>query len=336
MKHIVNVVVLIAVVTVVVAVGLNSLNLLPPLASEEGAYVDRLFGMHLQVIAFLFALIIVFMLYSLVAFRRKPGEEGDGAHIHGNTTLEIVWTLVPLGIVLYFSALGTQYLREITASSPDEMVVEVTASQFSWRFAYPEFGISSTELNLPRGRQVLFRITSLDVIHSFWVPEFRIKQDAVPGQIKPLRVTPTKVDQYIVRCAEMCGSQHFSMLATVNVMEPVDFEAWVAEQTAPAVELTPVERGAKAYELQGCQACHSVDGSQGVGPTWLGIFGSEEALADGTTVTVDEAYVRDSIIKPNDQIVAGFAPNLMPPTYGDVLTAEEIDDLIVFIKSLSN
>ena len=334
MKHIINVVILIAVVAVVVGLGLNNLDLLPPLASAEGLLVDRLFSLHLQVIAFLFALIMVFMLYSVVVFRRKPGDEEDGPHVHGNTTLEIVWTIAPLIVVVYFSALGANYYWDITAENPDELVVEVIGSQFSWRFDYPESGISSAELNLPNDRPVLFEITSIDVIHSFWVPEFRIKQDAVPGMVQPLRVTPTQVGQYRLRCAELCGLQHSTMYAEVNVMEPGDFENWLAGQSAPSDD--PVERGAKLSEVQGCIACHSLDGSVGVGPSWAGVFGSEESLDDGTTVTVDEEYLRQSILDPNSQIVSGFNPNLMPPSYGDILTPEDIDDLIAFIKSLGN
>ncbi|MFQ5611038.1 MAG: cytochrome c oxidase subunit II [Anaerolineae bacterium] len=335
-RHLFAVSILILVVTAVSIAWLQGITLLPAQASAEAVTIDWLFGWHLRVIAFLFALVVVFMVYSLVVFRRKPGETGDGAFFHGHTGLEIAWTIVPLVVVLYFGYLGARTLGEITAPGPDEMVVEVRGAQWSWRFDYPESGISSTELNLPRGRQILLKLTSIDVIHSFWVPEFRVKQDAVPGLVTDLRVTPTQVGAFTLRCAELCGRDHATMLAPVNVMEPADFEAWVEAQTAPATELTPAEAGEKVAELQGCTACHSVDGTAGVGPTWQGLFGREESLADGSTVTVDEAYLRESIVAPNDDIVAGFAPNLMPSTFGNVLTAEEIDNLIAYIKSLSN
>ena len=332
MKHFVAVAVLVAVVTALVTFGLQHIQLVPPVASAEGMLIDRLFGLHVRVIAFLFALIVVFVLYSVVVFRRKPGETGDGLHIHGNTTLEIVWTLIPLGTVLYFGFLGAQQLAEITANSPDEMVVEVTGQQFAWRFDYPDYGISSTELNLPRGRQVVFHLTSTDVIHSFWVPEFRVKQDAVPGMTTTLRVTPTEVGHYKLRCAELCGTGHAYMLADVNVMEPEDFEAWVAAETAPA-ELAGPEYGAQLAELQGCLSCHTTDGSPLVGPTWLGLYGSEETLEDGTTILVDDEYLRRSILDPAAQIVQGF-PNVMPPTYQDALSEEEVQALIEYIESL--
>lgn len=335
-RHLFIVSVLIVAVSAVAIGLLQPARLLPVAASAEAGPIDWLLGWHLRIIAILFVLVVVFMVYSIVVFRRKPGETGDGAYFHGHTTLEIVWTVVPLAIVLYFAYLGARSLGEITAPDPAEMVVEVTGRQWSWRFDYPEYGISSTELTLPRGRQVLLKLTSLDVIHSFWVPEFRVKQDAVPGQTTTLRVTPTQTGVYKLRCAELCGRDHSTMLADVNVLEPADFEAWVATETAPAAALSPAEAGAKVAELQGCRACHTVDGSQGVGPTWQGLFGREESLADGTTVVVDEEYLRNSIVDPNAQVVAGFAPNVMPSTYGTVLTAEDIEALIAYIQSLSN
>jgi cytochrome c oxidase subunit 2 len=332
MKHFIIVAVLVAIVTLLVIFGLNRIQLLPMLASEEGIPIDNLFGLHIIVIAFLFALIVVFMLYSIVAFRRKPGEEGDGAHLLGNTRLEIVWTIAPLATVLFFSFLGARALGIVTAAEPNELAVDVTAAQFSWRFDYPDYGITSADLNLPLGRQAVFNITSEDVIHDFWVVEFRVKQDAVPGQVHSLRVTPTHVGQYKIRCAELCGTGHAYMLADVNVMEPADFEAWVAEQLAPS-ELSGVELGVEIAQLQGCIGCHSTDGSQLVGPTWLGLYGSEEALEDGTNVTVDDAYITKSILDPAIQITEGF-PNVMPATYQDTLSEEDIDALIEYIKSL--
>ena len=335
MKHMINVIVLIAVVTIVMAALLGAVNLLPVQASAEGAVIDWLFGMHIQVIAFLFALVMVFMLYSVIVFRRKPGETGDGVYTHGNTTLEIVWTIMPLAIVLYFGYLGAITLTDITSPGPDELVVEVSSLQWSWRFDYPEAGISSTTLNLPKNRTTLLKLTSNDVIHSFWVPEFRVKQDAVPGMVKELRITPVEQGAYKVRCAELCGLNHAYMLADVNVMTDEDFENWLTQQEQLAAVTDPAERGARIAELNGCLACHTIDGSQSVGPTWLGVYGTEERLDDGATVTVDDQYIRESIIDPEAQIVEGFLPNLMPSTFEQILSEEEIDDLIEYIKSLS-
>ncbi len=340
MKHIVAVVVLIVIVTIGLATWLNNTVLLPPLASAEGVPIDWLFGLHIQIIAFLFALIMVFMFYSIVVFRRKKGDTEDGAFIHGNAALEIVWTIAPLVIVLYFGYLGLVTLNDITSPGRDELLVEVSSRQWSWSFHYPEYGengIGSTTLNLPQGRTVLLKLSSLDVIHDFWVPEFRVKQDAVPGMIKELRVSPTKIGAYKIRCAELCGLDHSTMYAAVNVMSSDDFEGWIRhelDEIAKAEAGPAIERGKRVAELMGCQDCHSLDGSESKGPTWLGLYGQEETLSDGSTVMVDDEYLRQSILEPGSQIVEGYG-NTMPPGFGDELSPEEIADLIEYVESFS-
>ncbi|MCH2540539.1 MAG: cytochrome c oxidase subunit II [Anaerolineales bacterium] len=336
MKHFIVVTVMIALVTVALDAVLEASSLLPPLASVQGIIIDWLFGFHLKLIVFLFALVIVFMVYSIVVFRRKAGERGDGMHIHGNTTLEIVWTVVPTIVVVYVGYLGIVTLRDVTASSPDEMVVEVTSTQWKWTFDYPEQGITSNDLVLPVNRAVRFDVTATDVIHSLWVPEFRVKQDAVPGAINVLRVTPNVIGDYKVRSAELCGVGHAVMLADVRVLSHLDFEEWVETETERLAALdTPEARGEHLYMTQGCQACHSLDGTVVVGPSWKNIFGSMESLDDGSAVSVDEAYIRNSILNPGDQIVEGFQ-NVMPTNFGEILSEQDVDDLIAFIRTLQD
>jgi cytochrome c oxidase subunit 2 len=327
---------LVIVVAALLIVGLNALDLVPTLASEEGAFVDVMFRAQVYVIAFIFSLIVVFMLYSVVVFRRKPGDTTDGAYIKGNVPLEIAWTIIPLIVVMGFGVWGASHLSEITAADSDELLVNVTGFQFGWSFEYPEYGVTSSDLYLPRGRQVHFEITSRDVIHSFWVPEFRIKQDAVPGQWTTLRVTPSEVGDFRIRCAEMCGYAHSAMYAPVVVVEPADFEAWLQGQEVEVPssgEGSLVEKGQKMASEQGCLSCHSTDGSQLVGPTWSGLFGSQRQLEDGSTVVADEDYLRKSILDPEAQVVAGY-PMIMPNAY-DFLAQEDIDAVIAYIESLS-
>lgn len=337
MKHFIIASVLVIVVTVLVILGLNAVDLVPNLASAEGEFVDLMFNAQIYVIAFIFSLIIVLMLYSVIVFRRKPGDTSDGPHIKGNTPLEIAWTVIPLIIVMGFGIWGAGHLSEITAGDPDELVVEVTGFQFGWRFDYPDYGVSSSELYLPLDRQALFRITSTDVIHSFWVPEFRIKQDAVPGRWTELRVTPTEAGDFRIRCAELCGYSHAAMYAPVVVVEADEFETWLAGQeieVKPPEEMTPVERGAALVAQQPCLGCHSVDGSELVGPTWLGLFGSERGMEDGSSVVADEAYLRESILNPAAHVVGGF-PNIMP-VYEGALSDEDVAAIIEYIKSLTD
>ncbi len=334
MKHFIFVAILVAILTVVVGFGLDAIGLMPELASLQGVVIDQLFRMHIWVISFLFALIIGFMLYSIVIFRRKKGEEGEGDHFEGNTGLEIAWTIVPLGIVLYFAFLGSTALAETRRADPNAQNITVVGQQWSWRFEYTDYGFSSDELRLPIDQQALLLLKSADVIHSFWVPEFRVKQDALPGDgmERELRVTPTKLGTYKLRCAELCGTQHAYMLADVIVMEPDQFDEWVEDQLA-SVSDDPVERGEVWYGQYGCQACHSIDGSDRVGPSWFGLYGKEETLADGTTLVVDDLYLHESIVEPQAKVVQGFETVLMPPT-GQSMTDQQIQDVIEFIKSL--
>ncbi len=345
-KHLLAVVGLIVVSSVALFFVLNAIYQRPPAASAEAVPIDTLMTAHFILISFLFALVMVFVLYSLYVFRRRGDDDGEGDHFHGHTGLEVVWTILPLATVIFFGVWGAQVLAEITREEPDEMVVHVVGQQWSWLFEYPEAGdLRSLELVLPKDQVIRLQMDSLDVIHSFWVPEFRVKQDLVPGQTTELRITPTDVGEYSLVCAEICGEQHSLMVAKVRVLEPADFDAWVQEQQSAVLPDDPAERGAIWFEQFGCNACHSTDGSALVGPTWLGLWGSEHTLEDGSTVVVDEEYFRHSILEPNAQIHTGFQPNLMPQNFGDRIAEEQgkldpgidvINDLIEFAKTLEN
>ncbi len=330
MKHLAVASVLVVAVTVVTVTFLESIDLLPVVASIEGEVADRLFSYQMYVISFLFALVAVFMVYSAVVFRRRSGDDGDGLYVRGNTTLEVTWTVIPVGVVLYFAVLSTEYLLDVTSPPEDPVVVNVTGSQWSWRFEYPAADVTSPELVLPVDRPAMLRITATDVIHSFWVPEFRLKQDAVPGLVRNLRITPNRLGEYKVRCAEICGAGHAFMVADARVVPAADFEAWLTSHGATD---DPVARGKRTAELAGCVACHSTDGKRIVGPTWLGLYGKEEALADGTTVTADDDYLIESILDPGASLVDGF-DNVMPATFADSLSDEDVADLVAYIRSL--
>jgi cytochrome c oxidase subunit II len=333
MRHFVVVGILVVVTTLLVYLGLNSANLMPLAASAQATPIDWMWNIELIFMSFFFALIVVPMAYSLIIFRRKKGDTSDAEHMEGNTKLEIAWTIVPLFIVTAFAYLGAVNLAETRRVDPDAIVVEVTGIQWSWKFDYPAYGVTSDELHLPVDHQVLLQMTSKDVIHSFWVPEFRVKQDLVPGRITELRITPTLSGNYMVRCAELCGTSHAYMEKPVVISSQADFDAWMAEQVALAQEAaaTPEGRGQALVAANGCAACHSVNGAQGIGPTWFGLFGHEVLFTDGTTVIADEAYLAESIHDPQAKIVDGFETQLMP-SYG--FTDEQIADIVAYIKTL--
>ncbi len=323
-------------------------SLTPTLASRQGESIDTLLRVVLILASVVFSLVISFFVYSLASFRRRPGEPEEGPPMEGSTSLEIAWTIIPLLIVIGLSTYSARILFDITASpNPErELEVKVTGFQWAWTFEYPEYGITSPELVLPVNRPVLFRLHATDVIHSFYVPEFRLKMDTIPGVENLIRIRPTALGEYKVRCAEMCGTGHAYMEAPVRIVDEAAFQEWLTKQAAlvpaPAVAgageasaptLTAAEAGRQYAQQFGCLACHSVDGTKLVGPTWKGLFGHEVTLEDGTIVVADEAYLRTSIVNPAAQIVRGY-PNVMPATYQDQLSQEQIQAIIEYIKSL--
>ncbi|MDH5507233.1 MAG: cytochrome c oxidase subunit II [Anaerolineae bacterium] len=335
MVHFIIVGVLVIISTYFVSQGLTNDWLLPEQASEQARIIDEVFGLHWTLISFFFSLIVVFMLYSIIVFRRKKGEEGDGVHFEGNTPLEIVWTIVPLIIVLYLAVTGAESLGKVEARTSDPLIVNVTGAQWDWSFEYVESGAVSDQLHLPVNRQVLLRLHSLDVIHSFWVPEFRVKQDVLPGGdefIRELRITPNKEGNYTVRCAELCGMEHSGMEADVVVESESAFEGWLVEQVCPYGEFACA--GLDVSIEKGCTACHSIDGTAKVGPTWVGLIGATIPLEDGSTIVGDVNYIRESILDPNAKVHEGFLADVMPKNFGEVLTDEQIDQIIALIESL--
>jgi len=333
MRHFVVVGILVIVVAVLTYVGLNAVGLMPVEASAQSVSIDWLWNWEIVAISFLFSLIVVPMAYSLIVFRRRKGETGDGEHIEGNSTLEIAWTIIPLFIVLIFAYMGAYSLGEIRRIDPNALVIKVKAQQFVWTFEYPEYGIISKELHLPVNRQVVLKMESADVIHSFWVPEFRVKQDVVPGRVTEYRITPTLIGNYKVRCSELCGASHAYMEGPVIVNSQADYTAWISDQSAIAAEAakTPEGQGKLLTVRNGCIGCHSVDGTKMTGPTWFQLYGSKVELADGTTVIADDAYITESILNSKAKEVAGFSPTVMPPY---ALTDEEISNIIAYFKTL--
>ncbi|RPJ52064.1 MAG: cytochrome c oxidase subunit II [Chloroflexi bacterium] len=337
MKHYVIAGGLTLIFTLILGYFLTAVGLMPVAASAQAVPVDQMISLQVWMIAFLFSLITVFIGYSVVVFRRKrAGRSGAPAAMSkGSNSLEVAWTLIPLAIVIFLSFIGARDLGQIRRAAPDALEVKVTAFQWGWAYEYPDTGVTSTTLYLPVNRQAHLLMTSRDVIHSFWVPEFRVKQDILPGQnlVKELRITPTLIGDYKVRCAEMCGGAHAYMEGPVKVVSQADFDAWVNEQTQ-AASANPADRGSALARNNGCVSCHSLDGAKGVGPTWKGLAGSQVTLADGSTVTADDAYLYDAIVDPNKQIHAGFPPGLMPQTYETQFNEQQIMDMVEFIKTL--
>lgn len=335
MKHFIIVGVLIVISTILLYLLFTMGGLLPTMASSQAITVDELFNLHFFLIAFLGSVILVFIGYSLVVFRSKPGDTTSGRFFKANNKLEVIWTLIPLAIVLALSYLGSVSLAETLRIDPQALEVKVTAFQWGWAFEYPSYGVTGTKLYLPVNKQVLLKMTSRDVIHSFWVPEFRVKQDILPGAnlVKTLRITPTKIGTYQLLCAELCGGAHAYMTAPVIVANQAEFDQWIAQEMS-ATTADPAERGQKLSQANGCVSCHSLDGSKSVGSTWKGMAGGERELVDGSKVFADDVYLLESIVKPNLKIVKGYPANVMPATFSNTLSEKQLSDIVAYMKTI--
>lgn len=241
-KHFAVVIVLIILTSIATYYLLSAIYTLPIAASAEAIPIDTLFDAHFLLIAILFSIIVVPMGVAFVVFRQKDDDdESEGDYFHGNTAIEIAWTVVPLGLVAFFAVWSIQILDTITAPADNEITVRAVGRQWSWFFVYPEHGdFISEELVLPVDQKIHLELESQDVLHSFWVPEFRVKQDLVPGRVLDLRVTPNLTGNYKIRCAEICGLNHSTMLADVRVVTRAEFDIWVAEQQASLPTSAPV------------------------------------------------------------------------------------------------
>lgn len=302
---------------------------MPRQSSTGAAEVDFGFNFALWVNYIFFAIVVVAMLYFVWKYRRRKDNE-IGAPTGHNTAIEIVWSVVPLAVLMGCFIIGFRGYLSLAVAPKDAYEIQVTAKKWSWTFAYPNGKISPGELHVPAGQPVRMVMSSVDVIHSFFVPEFRVKQDVVPGMYTSVWFEAHEPGEKVLFCTEFCGKDHSNMLATVVVHTPDDFQKWLeAGDNRP-----PAERGQALFAQYGCVACHTVDGTPkpGGGPTLKGSFGKQVALTGGATVTSDENYLRESILVPAAKVVNGFPP-IMPAFQGQ-MSDQQVNDLIAYIKTL--
>jgi cytochrome c oxidase subunit 2 len=308
----------------------SSSGFLPERASSVAEGVDHLFAFIFWLSAFFLALIVGLTILFVVRYRvraARPGPEASPAH---STRLEIFWSAVPLVLVMVIFAASTKVYLTMTGQEPgaDPVQVKVTARKWSWWFDHPG-GKGSKELHLVAGRPAELLLSSTDVIHSLYVPQFRLKQDAVPGRYTKMVLTPITAGTFPIVCAEFCGTNHSQMNATAVVHpDQASFDAWAKEGLEPALSL--VDQGKKVFDDKGCSACHSADGSPGVGPSVKGLWGRTEKLKGGVRVKVDENYLRESIVKPGAKVVDDY-DDIMPPI---PLEEREMLAVIAYLQSL--
>jgi cytochrome c oxidase subunit II len=302
--------------------------LFPESASTMAGRVDALYFFLLGLTAFFSLLIAGLIVYYAVKFRRRRPDQ-VGARIHGGMMLEITWTAIPLLIVMVIFVWGSSVYFAI-ARPPDETLnIYVVGKQWMWKFQHLDGQREINELHVPVGRAVKLITTSEDVIHDLFVPAFRVKADVLPGRYVNIWFQPTKPGRYHLFCAEYCGTQHSRMVGEVIVMDPPEYQAWLS---GGAPEGSLASAGAKLFADLACNTCHRPD-AQGRGPVLDGLFGKTVTLQNGEMVTVDEAYVRESILTPAAKITAGFQPIM--PTFQGLVTEDQLLQLVEYIKSLS-
>jgi cytochrome c oxidase subunit 2 len=302
------------------------------LASHD---VDAVFIFILAIAGFFFILTQGLLIYFAVRYRRKKGEQtAETPYITGNQALEVVWIVIPSLLLVAIFAYGLYVFVKMRTPLPGATEVQVTASQFQWSFKYPDGRTSVNELRLALGKPVKLVMTSRDVIHGFFIPGYRQKQDVLPGRYTYLWLLPKKTGTFDIFCSQYCGTGHSLMRANLIVMSQIDFQNWeqAEQKKVQAGTQSPADRGKGLFESSGCLGCHSTDGTTKVGPTLKGLYDSHVPLADGKSVEADEEYLRESIVDPNAKIVKGFQPIM--PSFKATLKDDDLAAIVAYLKTL--
>jgi cytochrome c oxidase subunit II len=308
---------------------MGTLSIFPEQASNFAPEVDNLYLYLIAVTVVFTAGIFAAVFYFAIRYRRRSETEIPAA-IHGSVLLEIAWSVIPFGLTMIMFGWGASIFFKESRPPDNASQIYIVAKQWMWKLQHPEGQREINELHLPVGRPVKFTMTSEDVIHSFFIPVFRTKQDVVPGRYSTVWLTPTKAGKYHLFCAEYCGTKHSGMIGWVYVMEPNEYQEWL---NGGASMGSMAEKGGKLFDDLACSNCHKQDGS-GRCPSLVGLYRKHVQLADGRVITADEAYIRESILQPDAKVVAGFQP--LMPTFQGLINEEGVVQLIEYIKSLSS
>lgn len=295
---------------------------LPEVGSVEGKRIDDVYWLTSIICLAIFTVVASVSLYTVIKFRAKPDDHEDGAPIHGNTVLEAVWTAVPAALVTViaiFSAVVLVKNDEVPSGTP---VIQVSAEQFEWNFTYPDLGVTTGVLRVKEGQKIELKMQSADVIHSFWVPQWRVKQDVVPGIETTIVVTPTRTGTFPLICTELCGLGHAVMRTSAVVLSAADYDKWVKAQKS-AAQAGGAEAGKQVFDNAGCGSCHTLAAAGATGQVGPDL---DKVLAG---LTAEE--IRTSIVDPNKEITPGFQPNVMPGNFGDTLSGEQLDALVEYL-----
>jgi len=311
----------------------NAQSFMPSKVTEIAHRVDNLYGFLLAASFISCAILIGGMIYFALKYKRKSNNDKT-AYITHDTRLEVLWSVIPLIIFLVVFAWGWVIYHDMRTMPKNALEIQVTGKQWAWLTEYKN-GVKSTDIVVPVDRDVKIILTAEDVIHSLYIPSFRVKQDAVPGRYTALWFRAEKLGEFHVFCTEYCGTSHSGMITTLKVVTQEDFDKWLIQESE--VSTLPVaQRGAKIFQTRACASCHNVDNPNvKVGPTLYKSFGVENhEMDDGSKVTIDENYLRESILNSQAKIAKGFGPRSAMPAFQGQLSDAEVTALIEYIKSL--
>ena len=304
--------------------------LLPVEGTDYAGQVDDLYIFITLLSAFFFFLVVGLMTAFIIRYRRRRQDEIT-PHITENFKLEVAWTVIPLLLVIVIFFWGFKGYLDATVPPANALEIQVTAKRWLWQFEYPNGTRTINEIHVPVGKPVKLVMSSEDVIHSFFVPSFRIKMDVLPNRYTDLWFTPTREGVHALLCTEYCGRGHSDMSGKVWVDSEAKYQDWLEHGDQSAQTMPLKELGALLYQSRGCATCHSLDGTRGQGPSFKGVYGHTVTMTGGKAVLADENYLRQSILQPQAQIVEGFQGIM--PTFQGLLREREILALIEFIKS---
>lgn len=307
----------------------NFLDFMPEQATAWASQVDFINNFITYVAAFCTVAITGAMLFFAWKYRRKSPDH-IGEYITHNATLETVWTVVPTLVCVFVAYYGFAVYHDMRTPPVDPVEINVEGYQWGWNYIHANGKKAAKELYVPVGKPVRLILSSRDVNHSFFLPAMRVKEDVLKGTYHYLWFTPTKTGDFPIFCAEYCGREHSGMLGTLKVVSPEQYQDYINDRRKE--ELSPVQIGEQGYG-QRCIACHSVDGSPRIGPSFKGLYGKTEQFEDGGSASVDDNYIRESILDPQKHVVKGYSAVKMTSFAGQ-LSDEELNGLIAYIKSL--
>lgn len=305
--------------------------MLPPAKSTTAEATDALFHFINVTSVILLIGITIAIIFFAIKYRRRSDEDVTPVISH-NSKLEITWSVIPLILVMIVFGWGLTGYVALSTPPDDAYEIRVVAKSWLWEFHYNTGHVSVNELHVPANRPVKLIMSSDDVIHSFYIPDYRIKRDVLPNRYTSVWFEALEAGESIIYCTEYCGTAHSNMLATTYVHDQEDFDTWLATAGSADDDRDPVELGEELITRNACNTCHSVDGTRLQGPSFQGLWGTEREMQDGEIVVFDENYVRESILEPNARITSGYAPVM--PSYAGTLNDRQIDAIIEYLKTL--